>query len=526
MTHTIQPVFPTAATAPQPATQRVRKLSQYIDLLRGAGILKRKPGEHGPETPEALVQYVTDDSRDARPGALFVCRGASFKRDYLVTAIAAGAIAYVSEVDYGVSAPAILVSDIRQALGLLADAAWGHPSEQLNLCAFTGTKGKTTCAYYLKGILDARTKRLGKRETPILSSISFDDGVESGFSHLTTPEPFELQKRIANAVASGADAMVMEASSQALKYGRTTACAFSVGAFINIGEDHISPIEHPTFEDYFASKLRIFAQCKHAVVNLDSDHADEILAAAAQCESVATYSLADQNADVFAKHMERSDGGARVAVHTPAFDCDVEVPTPAKFNISNALCAIACALHMGATVDDVAHGFEGAMVPGRMELHPSHSGRIVGVVDYAHNGMALEALLRDLREHYPDREICVVFGATGGKALDRRETMGIAAGKYADRIVITEDDPGPENVEDICAEIARNVAAQGNGNWQIVLDRTEAIRTAVRETTTRPAIVVAAGKGAETSQKRGSGSVSMVPDGKVLRQALDEFDAQ
>ncbi len=507
------------------ATQRAHSLAYYIALLKNAGILKRSMDEHDPKATETRVKFVTDNSHEAQAGTLFICKGATFKRDYLVTAVAAGAIAYVSEVDYGVAAPAILVTDIRRALGMLANEAWGHPSGALSLCAFTGTKGKTTCAYYLKGILDARAARLGLHDTPILSSVAFDDGIESGFSHLTTPEPLELQRHIANAAASGAECMVMEASSQALKYGRTFGCDFAIGAFINIGEDHISPIEHPSFEDYFASKLRLFEQCRHAVVNLDSDHANEILAAAAQCKDITTYSLSNPHADVFAEHMERCNNGTRVLVRTPKFDCSVDVPTPARFNVSNALCAIACALHMGAEGADIVHGFEGAMVPGRMELHPSHSGRIIGVVDYAHNGMALEALLRDLREHYPGREICVVFGATGGKAIDRRKTLGEAAGKYADRVVITEDDPGPENVEDICSEIAKHVAKQGNDNWQIVLDRTEAIRTAVCETV-RPAIVIAAGKGAETQQKRDGHSVAMEPDGEVLQRALDEFDAR
>ena len=116
------------------------------------------------------------------------------------------------------------------------------------------------------------------------------------------------------------------------------------------------------------------------------------------------------------------------------------IPSPAVFNLSNALGAIACAEALGISADAIEVGLSRAYAPGRMELYPSESGRIMGVVDYAHNGMSLETLLRDLRASYPDREFAVVFGATGGKGVDRRETMGEAAGKLADRIVITEDE--------------------------------------------------------------------------------------
>ena len=131
-------------------------------------------------------------------------------------------------------------------------------------------------------------------------------------------------------------------------------------------------------------------------------------------------------------------------------------------------------------------------------------------------------MLRDLRGNYPDREIAVVFGATGGKGIDRRETMGTAAGRLADRIVITEDDPGPEDPADICETISRFVSAQGNDNWQIVLDRSEAIRTAVRETEGR-ALVVVTGKGAERWMKRGGVDVPYEPDGVQLDRALAEL---
>ena len=219
-----------------------------------------------------------------------------------------------------------------------------------------------------------------------------------------------------------------------------------------------------------------------------------------------------------------SPRGIVAHVHTPRFEDDVLIATPVKFNVSNALGAIACAEALEIEPEAIVHGFERLRVPGRMELYGTTSGSIVGVVDFAHNGMSLETMLVDLRENYPDRELAVVFGATGGKGVDRRDTMGEAAGKYADRIVITEDDPGPEDPVDICRAIARAVEAQGNHNWQIVLDRPEAIRTCVRETT-RPAVVIVTGKGHETRMLRKYGAEPCEADGPLLERALADLEA-
>lgn len=504
----------------QEITQTAHALGALVEALRGADVFVRADEFDA----DARIEFVIDNSQLSRANTLFVCKGASFKREYLMQAIEAGAVAYVSEIDYEVDVPCIIVSDIRCALGCLADMAYDHPSGKVGVCAFTGTKGKTTSAYYLKGVLDAHARLAGCHTAALFSSVEFDDGVESGISKLTTPESFELERHLSNATVSGCEHVIMEASSQALKYQRTYGVDFAVGAFTNIGEDHISPIEHPTFEDYFASKLKIFKQSRAGVVNLDMDHLDEVLEAARVCERVVTYSLANTDADVYTTNLVHGPRGIVASVVTPRFSRDVLVPTPVKFNISNVLGAIACAEALDIEEEAIVHGFEQVRVPGRMEMYPTESGTIVGVVDFAHNGMSLETMLRDLRENYPERELAVVFGATGGKGVDRRETMGVAAGKYADRIVITEDDPGPEDPQDICQTIAHFVDEQGNRNWKIVLDREEAIRTLVRETT-GPAVAIVTGKGHETRMLRKNGPEPCRADGPMLQEALEAFEA-
>ncbi len=497
-------------------------LSAYVEALRASQAHVAYDLPQG--RPEPAIDFITADSREVVPGTLFVCKGRAFKRAYLESALAGGAVAYLAEAPFeGIEAPCVTVGDVRRAMGVLADMLYAHPSGDIAVCAFTGTKGKTTCAYYLKSVLDAQACALGAHATPIFSSIALDDGVTCAPSKLTTPEAFELQAHIANAAGTGARELVMEASSQALKYDRTYAVDFAAVGFTNIGEDHISPIEHPDFEDYFSSKLKAFSQARCGVVSLDIDHAQRVLAAAeAGCERVVTCSERDESADVFLERAQMGTGGVEMAVRTPRGRLELTLPSPSHFNALNALLVVGMAEGLGVGLEHVRTGLEAVSVPGRMQMVPSPVEGVVAVVDFAHNGMSLEIVLRELRQNYPGHELCCVFGATGGKGIDRRDTMGVAAGAYADRIVITEDDPGPERVEDICATIAQRVCEQGNDNWTIECDRERAIRLCLAQAS-RPAVVLVAGKGCEDAMVRAGGPVPWEGDAAVLERALADL---
>ncbi len=294
-----------------------------------------------------------------------------------------------------------------------------------------------------------------------------------------------------------------------------------MGAFLNIGEDHISPLEHPDFADYFASKLLLFDQAQVACVNRDCDRAWEIRQAAARCSRVVDFSCREEGAQLYADRVFRQEGGASFRVRTPRYKGAFTLPMPGFFNVENALAALACAEALGAPEEPCVRGLRHASVPGRMETYSSAGGERTVVVDYAHNAMSLEALLSSVREEYPDRELTVVFGCTGGKGLDRREGMGRAAGRWADRIFLTEDDPGGERVEDICAQIARYVSPSGKP-WRVVPDRADAVEEAIA-TAAPPAVVVLAGKGAEIAQKREGGAVPYAGDGLLARRALERY---
>ena len=263
-------------------------LGDYIQLLQRKNLQLEFSG--APLTRE--VSLVSCDSRQVVPGTLFICKGAHFKVEFLQSAKEQGAFAYLSEKRYDqVDLPCILVSDVRLAMALLADFYYNHPSAKLGVVGITGTKGKSSTAYYLKYIFDEYLAAKGQPASGVISSIETYDGVEKFESHLTTPEPLDLERHFANGVATGMRYLTMEVSSQALKYKRVRGLKFDVGIFLNISEDHISPCEHENFEDYFTSKLSLFKQTKVACVNLDSAEKERILSAsqiAGQCAGEGT----------------------------------------------------------------------------------------------------------------------------------------------------------------------------------------------------------------------------------------------
>ena len=483
-------------------------LGDYVQLLQKNGLLAQT-GPVGADL-SVPVEAVTCDSRRAVPGSLFVCKGAAFRPEYLAAALEKGAAAYVSEVPYDLPAPCVRVTDIRTAMGLLADLAWGHPSGRLKVIGLTGTKGKTTTAYFLKSILDAWRKAENKPPVGLLSTIVTDDGVSRRPATLTTPEPLDLQRHLFNAAGAGCEYVVMECSSQALRYGRMIGVELAVGAFLNIGEDHISPNEHPDLEDYFRSKLKIFDAAGAAVVNLDSDRAGEIMAAAGACRESVGYSMQS------VRDVAREGTGTAFTALYEGREERLAIPMTGTFNVSNALCALAVCELLAVPAEHVRAGLAEARVPGRMETY--HTQNKTVIVDYAHNGMALEALLRSVREDYPGAEVTVVFGCTGDKGLDRREGMGKAAGRWADAVVLTEDDPGHERVEDICAEIEGHIAPFGRA-VRVIPDREQAIRTAIAAAS-GGGVVVLAGKGSESKQKRQNGPEPYATDGLLARKYL------
>ena len=497
-------------------------LKDYIALLDRSGLLAAPiPREIDQTAPVALVSY---DSREVVPGTLFLCKGAHFKPEFLEMAQERGALAYVSQVPYPQSGlPCLQVHDMRSAIAPLADLFYGHPSGKLKVIGLTGTKGKSSTAYYLKYILDEYMAEREKPESGIISSIDTYDGVERFESHLTTPEPLELQRHFAHGVEAGMEYLTMEVSSQALKYHRTLCTEFAAACFLNIGLDHISPIEHPDFEDYFSSKLKIFSQGAVNCVNLDCDYADRVLEAArAAGRPLFTFSQKDQEADVYASQVRKRGNDILFRVRTRRYLREFRLTMPGLFNVENALAAIAVCEALNIPERCVYVGLMKARVPGRMEIYSNADETVTAIVDYAHNRLSFEALFRSVKLEYPKRKILIIFGCPGYKAYLRRQNLGEIAGQNADFIYITEEDSGEEPFQQIAADIAKAIEPS-HCPYLILEDRGECIRRAICEEE-EPRLILLTGKGEETRQKRGTQYVDYPSDVEFTLQYLKQYD--
>ncbi len=511
-------------------------LSTYEQRLREYGFLRTDcsaadaagPGcgsGSGPSADcgEKIITGLTYDSRAVSEGTLFICKGATFKEDYLLSAQEKGAAAYVSETVYAsASIPCLAVTDVRAAMPVLADLFFNSPAKELKLTGITGTKGKSTTAYYFKAIAD---DYLAARDLPasgITSSIDIYDGVINEVSHLTTPESVELMQHFRNARNSGIDYFTMEVSSQALKYNRVDLVDFTVGIFLNISEDHISPIEHPDFEDYFSSKLRLFTQTDTALICTDSDYYDRIADAAKASRRVITFGT-QEGSDIFGYNIRKEGDGIHFSVRCDRFDREFLLTMPGLFNVENALAAIAAAYVYEIPEEFIYSGIARARSRGRMESYVSADGRIRSIVDFAHNKLSFEKIFASTLAEYPDYEIVTVFGCPGGKAYKRREDMGTIAGKYSAKVFIVADDPGEEPVPQISAEIAKYVGAQ-NCPYEMIEDRGEAIAKAIRGFEGRMILLVL-GKGDDLFIKYGREYLDYPSDGFYVRKYLDEYNA-
>ena len=498
-------------------------LNDYIALLEERSLLAAPVPDSLDRS--AAVELVSYDSREVVPGTLFICKGAHFKEEFLQMARDRGAIAYVSEQPYpSVNLPCLQVNDMRLTIAPLADLFFDHPSGRLKVIGLTGTKGKSSTAYYLKHILDDYMAEKRGAESGLISSIDTYDGVERFESHITTPDALDLQRHFARAVEAGLEYLTMEVSSQALKYHRSLCTDFAAAAFLNIGYDHISPIEHTDFEDYFSAKLRIFAQGAINCVNLDCDHADRILSAArAAGAPVYTFSQKNPEADVYASQVRKRGEDILFQVRTRRYEREFRLTMPGLFNVENALAAITVCEALGVPQRHIYAGLERARVPGRMEVYSNAGETVTAIVDYAHNRMSFETLFRSVQAEYPGRRIVTVFGCPGLKALDRRRDLGEISGKYSDLVVLTEEDSGEEDTLSICQEIAGHVAEQGCA-YIIQPNRGEAIRQAILSCK-EPSILLITGKGQETRQKRGREYVEVPTDVDYVHAFLREYDA-
>jgi len=431
------------------------------------------------------IAMLSADSRNVAPGALFVAiRGEHVDgHRFVASAVTAGARAVVVDRkpdDAG--ATCIRVADTRVALSRLAARFYGEPSHALRVIGVTGTNGKTTTMHMTRALLDACGMRCG-----YVGTLGASYGEWTRELQNTTPLPIELQETLAAMLELGAKAVAMEVSSHALALHRVDDIRFAVGAFTNLTRDHLD--FHLTLDAYAAAKRRLFDLSERAVLDVDDPHgaawAQELRA---RKTPVITYAL-DAQADVRAGDLALRPDASTFSVDTVR----VEVPLPGRFNVRNALCALAIARSLDLDLKKAAAAIHALPpVPGRMERYARDG--VVAIVDYAHTPDALANVLRATRETMDGGKLFVVFGCGGDRDAGKRPQMGMIASNLADVVIVTNDNPRSEDPGAIAREILAGAPAA-----EVELDRRAAIRAAIQRAR-KGDVVVVAGKGHEDYQ--------------------------
>jgi len=449
-----------------------------------------EPGSVVSEQARALeIRSLAYDSRQVRSGSLFFCvSGFNVDgHDFAPQAVERGAAALVVERELGLGVPEVLVPSVRGTMAPLAARFYGEPARELRVVGVTGTNGKTTTAYLVRALLV-----IGGQDRAVAR---------------TTPEAVDLQADLRAMLAAGDAACAMEVSSHALELGRADAIPFAAAIFTNLTQDHLD--FHPTMEEYFLAKRRLFLPAETdprspppgaSIVNLADPYGRRL---AEEMPGALTYAV-DAGADYRAADLRCGPDGCRFVLRTRAGEQAVHA--------------------LGGELDVLIEALEdGVHVPGRFE--PVDEGQDFAVlVDYAHTPDSLENVLRSARELVSGqgRLVCV-FGAGGDRDRGKRPLMGEIAARLSDEVIVTSDNPRSEDPEAIIAEIFTGIDGAGSERRGLtasgVADRREAIRDAIADGHAGDVLVIA-GKGHEQGQEFAGGLKVPFDDVTVAREAL------
>lgn len=407
----------------------------------------------------------------------------------------------------------IMAKDTREALAICSRNFYGNPSQKFKLIGVTGTKGKTTTTFMIKEILEKAGKKVG-----LVGTIAtYINGKKIKDSNRTTPESLELQRDFAQMVDEGVEVVVMEVSSQSLKLHRVDGCEFDIVLFTNFSEDHISPNEHPDMEDYFQSKLKLFHMCKTGIVNTDDLHGAKIPAMFPE-SNITTYGI-DNYANVLAKDITITNSYVDFKVKITDRNERVKTCIPGRFSVYNSLAAICVAQKFGISPEAVKEALLEVRVPGRSEM-VDNKLEIPIMIDYAHSPESLQNILQAVKS-YTRGKVISVFGCGGDRDSGKRPIMGEISGKIADFTFITSDNPRTEDPTKIVEQIEEGMK-KTKGKYTVIVDRTEAIKEAIKMATKRD-IIVLAGKGHEPYQEI-NGEKYPFDERIIVKELIDEIE--
>jgi UDP-N-acetylmuramoyl-L-alanyl-D-glutamate--2,6-diaminopimelate ligase len=473
------------------------------------------PGAQRIGSGDPEITGLAYDNRCVKPGALFFCV-AGYTRDghdFAADAVLRGAAALVVEQALVLPVPQLLVDSVRSAMAPAAAVFNGDPTAALDVVGVTGTNGKTTTAFLLRELLEA-----DGRPTGLLGTVTSIVGGTAHEVQRTTPEAIDLQRTFAEMRDGGDRACVMEVSSHALALRRADAIHFAAAVFTNLTQDHLD--FHPTMEDYFQAKRRLFVDDRvppahagpaHAIVNVDDPYGARL--AGELGPAARTFALHGE-AIYRGRDVITGLDGSRFTVDCPDGAVAVRSPLRGEFNVANVLGALAAARALGVPLDTCVRAIAGAgQVPGRFQTVDEGQPFAV-IVDYAHTPDSLENVLRAARGLTRSR-LRVVFGCGGDRDRGKRPQMGEIARRLADEVIVTSDNPRSEDPEAIIAEIL-----EGAGQ-QVVhdADREAAIARALAGAGPGDVVVIA-GKGHEQGQEFADGRTLPFDDLTVARRIL------
>lgn len=428
------------------------------------------------------------DSSKVKQGDLFFCLvgtendGHTFAAD----AVSRGAAALVVERKLALDVPQIEVSDTRKALAHAASEFYGNPSKRLKMIGITGTNGKTTTTYIVKSIIEAAGHSCGLIGTNAVEY--FDNKIDA---RLTTPDPIELHAILKEMSDAGVEYVVMEVSAHALKLSKTDGIVYEVAAFTNFSRDHLDFFG--TMDNYAAAKKSFFSieHARSAVVNVDDELGKEILRESKL--PAVTYGV-DNPSDVFGIDLEMSAYGLSYVINMADSVGHVKFSLTGRFNMYNTLCAAAIAASLGFGLQSVITGIRNVKkIDGRFNIINMSKCNVI--IDFAHTDDGIANILRAIREFAPSR-IITVFGCGGNRDKSKRAVMGKIVSQMSDYCFVTSDNPRFEPPLDIINEIASGIDEIGGINYTKVVDRKQAIKSAIAMADKQD-IVLIAGKGAE-----------------------------
>jgi UDP-N-acetylmuramoyl-L-alanyl-D-glutamate--2,6-diaminopimelate ligase len=451
-----------------------------------------------------LVMGITEDTRNLKPGDIFVAVSGEETDGHLFVpdAVHRGASLIIAERKLAsqYSAPVIIMPDPRAALGRLAQALLGNPSDDIYVIGVTGTNGKTTTTFNIRSLFEAADIPCG-----VIGTLGAYFREHCWPLRHTTPPPVTLARTLADMKSKGAQVVVMEVSSHSIVHQRISGVKFDAGILTNISPDHRD--FHKTWEAYVHAKWRFFQdfldESKPRVGLFNADDPNGARFAKIFPAPCYTYGVSSQ-ADYRTEAFETTLNGTSFTISWGGHHMEVETPLFGMFNVYNAIAASATCLVSGLSPDNVREGLLKVVPPeGRFERINAGQDFFV-FIDYAHSPDALAKVLSSGKSLKPERLI-TVFGAGGERDQEKRPIMGRIAAQYSDRIVITTDNPRNEDPMKIARDITSGLPSNYK-RFDIVLDRQQAIAMALEQA--RPGdLVLICGKGHEATMTVGNQTI-------------------